>query len=80
MRKLQKWLKENRYSQRMFAGMIHTTPNNFGLLVNGKSTPGLRLAWEIEKNTDGAITLYDWLPHRSITTKNDQKKNASTQK
>ena len=66
MNKLEKYLTHKGISQRFFAKKIGTTPNNLNLLVKGKSTPTLRLAYEIEKNTGGLVTLYDWLPPESF--------------
>jgi len=60
--KLEKYLKHRCISQRSFAKKIGTTANNLNLLIRGKSFPGLRIAWEIEKHTGGLVTLYDWLP------------------
>lgn len=65
MNKLQKYLKNKGISQIDFAKKIGTAPNNLNLIVNGKSIPGLTLAYEIEKMTGGVITLYDWLPDES---------------
>ncbi len=53
-------------TQRDFADMIGTTPTNLGRLVNGKSSPSLRLAYEIERNTKGLVTVYDWLTDNMI--------------
>lgn len=61
MTKLDKYLKHRCISQRGFAQKVGTTPNNLNLLVRGKSTPSIRLANKIEKNTGGLVTLYDWL-------------------
>lgn len=61
MNKLEKYLKHNCISQRGFAKKIGTTPNNLNLLVQGKSKPRISLAWEIEKLTQGYVTLYDWI-------------------
>lgn len=61
MNKLEKYLKHRCISQRGFAKKIGTTPNNLNLLIKGKSTPGLRLAYEIEKKTGGLVTMYDWI-------------------
>lgn len=66
MNKLEKYLTHKGISQRFFARKIGTTPNNLNLLVKGKSTPGLKLAYEIEKNTGGLVTIYDWLPPESL--------------
>ena len=61
LNKLEKYLKHNSISQRGFAEKIGTTPNNLNLLVKGKSKPSLRLAYAIEQQTGGLVTLYDWL-------------------
>lgn len=66
MNKLEKYLKHQCISQRGFAKKIGTTPNNLSLLVKGKSTPSLRLAYEIEKHTGGLVTFYDWLPPDTV--------------
>ena len=67
MQKLQRFLKAFSFSQREFAQMIGTTPNNLNMLVNGKSTPSLRLAYEIEKKTGGIVNLYDWVePEKEV--------------
>ena len=62
MNKLEKYLKHRGVTQRHFAKKIGTTPNNLSSLINGKSIPGIRLAYKIEKATGGLVTLYDWVP------------------
>lgn len=59
--KLRNYLKNRGISQRWFAKAIGTTPNNLSLIISGKSTPSLRLAHEIEKQTGGMVTMYDWV-------------------
>lgn len=61
MNKLAKYLDHYCISQRGFAKKLGTTPNNLSLIVLGKSKPRLALAWEIEKLTEGYVTLYDWI-------------------
>lgn len=60
--KLEKYLKHRCISQRGFAKKIGTTPNNLNRLIKGKSSPSMRLAYEIERQTGGLVTLYDWIP------------------
>jgi transcriptional regulator with XRE-family HTH domain len=74
LNKLEKYLTYKGISQRFFAKKIGTTPNNLNLLVKGKSTPSLRLAYEIEKCTQGLVTVYDWLPPEAfdISSKEDE--------
>jgi len=80
MNKLERYLTHRGISQRFFAKQINTTPNNLNLLVKGKSSPGIPLAYEIEKATGGMVTVYDWLPPESFEVKpNDnlnEKKNS----
>lgn len=61
MNKLKTYLKISKNSQREFAEMIGTTPNNLNSLINGKSLPSLKLAYEIEKMTGGLVKMHDWL-------------------
>jgi plasmid maintenance system antidote protein VapI len=53
-------------TQRDFAEMIGTTPTNLGRLVNGKSSPSLPMAYEIEKNTGGLVSVYHWIPDEQL--------------
>lgn len=76
MTKLEKYLKSRGISQRFFAKKIGTTPTNLSSLINGKSTPSLGLAYEIEKHTDGHVTVYDWIPNASNETDTDSRDNA----
>lgn len=61
MNKLEKYLIHNCIKQRGFAKKLETTPGNLNLLVKGKSTPGINLAYRIEKLTGGLVTIYDWI-------------------
>ncbi len=65
MTKLEKYLKHHCISQRGFASKIGTTPNNLNMIVKGKSTPSLRLAYSIEKQTGGLVSMYDWIENKS---------------
>lgn len=67
--KLKKYLKQRGISQRWFANAIGTTPAHLGLLLKGHHLPGLRLAHEIEKQTGGMVTMYDWLKEEEQTLK-----------
>ena len=60
--KLSKFLKLKERSQHWFAIQVGTTPTHLGRLINGHSLPGLILAYEIEKKTEGLVTIYDWIP------------------
>jgi len=59
--KLKKYLQHNGITSKWLAEKIGTTPTNMSSIANGKSTPTIRLAHEIEKHTRGNVTLYDWV-------------------
>ena len=61
MNKLKKYLTHSSISQKGFAKKVNTTPNNLSLLVRGKSIPGIKLAYEIEVQTGGLVTMHDWV-------------------
>jgi transcriptional regulator with XRE-family HTH domain len=67
MNKLEKYLTHNCITQRGFARKLQTTPGNLNLLVKGKSTPGLRLAYKIEQLTGGLVTMYDWIEEEKLS-------------
>lgn len=71
--KLEKYLKHRGISQRRFSELIKTTPNHLGLLVKSRVTPSLKMAYRIEKETGGLVTLYDWLPQETEEPEKDQK-------
>ena len=62
MTKLGMYLKHQGKTQVFFATKIGTTPTHLGRLLTGKCCPTIRLAYEIEKETGGLVTLYDWIP------------------
>lgn len=72
MTKLAKYLKLSNTTRKGFAQKVGTTPNNLGLLADGKSTPTLKLAYKIERATGGLVTLYDWLTLAEIEAIKDQ--------
>jgi DNA-binding XRE family transcriptional regulator len=72
MNKLEKYLKYHCISQRGFAKKLGTTPANLGVLVKGKTTPSLKLAYRIEKMTGGLVKVYDWVPDELINAKYEE--------
>jgi len=73
MNKLEKYLKHRGISQRYFAKKIDVTPNTLGNLIKGKNMPNLRLAYVIEKETGGLVTMQDWVQeeHKKSDTETD---------
>lgn len=63
MTKLEEYLKHNCITQSGFARKLGITKNYMSLLVKGKSVPSIELAYAIEKNTRGRVTVYDWIPY-----------------
>ena len=59
--KLRNYLTNRGISQRWFAKAIGITPNHLSRIISGKSIPTIKLANEIEKQTGGLITMYDWV-------------------
>lgn len=68
MNKLQKYLKHHHITQRGFAKRISITPANLNALLHGRANPSLRLAYIIEQETGGLVTVYDWVKDDYPTT------------
>lgn len=64
--KLKEYLIKIERSQRWFAKVVGTTPNNLSLIMRGESTPSLKLAYIIEKKTGGRVTVYDWIEDHPV--------------
>lgn len=62
MNKLADYISSKPVNKAAFARAIGTTPLHLQRLIKGEATPGIRLAYEIEKATDGKVTLYAWVP------------------
>jgi transcriptional regulator with XRE-family HTH domain len=59
--KFAEWIKSNDKKQRGVAEKLGiSTSTLHGILRDGQM-PNLRLAYEIEQYTKGAITVYDWI-------------------
>jgi len=69
--KLKEYLETNKISQRQFAKRVKKTPLHIHMIVNEKSTPSPKLAFEIELATGGVVTrdesLYPKLYRENIT-------------
>jgi len=64
MNKLAKYLQQKGIRQNHFAKKVGTTPGNLGRLIQGNGSISLRVAYAIEVETDGRVTLYDWIPSK----------------
>lgn len=59
--KLKRWLRENKISQRKFAFDLGIHWQHLNGIVNGTRKASSKLALEIEKATNGEVTLRDLL-------------------
>lgn len=54
------YLKRNGLSQKEFAATVGCSGAHLNEIIKGKKTPGLELAFEIDKATAGEIPLTSW--------------------
>lgn len=59
--KLAKYFKFHGISQRRFSEILGCTPNTLNLIVRGKSTPTIKIAYRIEQLTNGKVKMLDWV-------------------
>lgn len=63
---LKEWMKENRYTQTLFASMMNPPPplGQLSGWVNGNATPRLARILEIQAITKGRVKPADWLSNK----------------
>lgn len=61
MNKFANWMKSNDKKQRGVAEKLKISTSTLHDILRKGQIPSLKLAYEIEKYTKGAITLYDWI-------------------
>lgn len=61
MNKFANWMESNDKKQRRVAEKLDISTSTLHDILRKGQLPSLRLAYEIEKYTNGAITLYDWI-------------------
>lgn len=62
---LGEWLDRKDISQAAFAQMVGVSQSKVSRLVSEDQSPGLRLAFAIERVTDGAVPAVAWPDRRS---------------
>lgn len=62
--KFAEWLKENDKRQRGVAEKLGISTSSLHDIIRKGQLPSLKVAYEIEKYTKGAITMYDWFDHK----------------
>ena len=61
MKKLLDWLKMKHVKQAGFAQDIGISTSSLHEILRNGRVPNVKILYEIEKFTDGYITLYDWV-------------------
>ena len=64
MNKFAEWMKNNDKKQRGVAEKLGISTSTLHDILRKNQIPSLIVAYEIEKYTRGAITVYDWLDQR----------------
>ncbi len=61
MDKFADWVRSNDKKQRGVAQKLGISTSTLHEILRKGQMPSLKVAYEIEKYTKGAITLYDWI-------------------
>jgi transcriptional regulator with XRE-family HTH domain len=72
MNRFAEWMQSNDKKQRGVAEKLGISKSTLHDILRKGQMPSLKLAYEIEKYTKGAITIYDW-----IDTTHEQKKQVA---
>lgn len=75
MKKFAEWMKHNDRKQLGVAKKIGVSQAHMHDIVRKGHIPSLKIAYEIEKYTLGAITLYDWVDQSAA----DNEENTKTE-
>lgn len=65
MNKFAEWMKNNDKKQRGVAEKIRISTSSLHDILKKNQMPSLIVAYEIEKYTHGAVTVYDWIDQQS---------------
>jgi transcriptional regulator with XRE-family HTH domain len=79
MNKFALWMESNDKKQRGVAEKLDISTSTLHEILKKGQIPSIKLAYEIEKYTKGAITLYDWVDqpnqqHKEIKKTETKKK------
>lgn len=85
MNKFADWMKCNDKKQRGVAEKLGISTSTLHDILRKGQLPSLKTAYEIEKYTDGEVTLYDWFDHCTekeipTPTNNESKKKKKSTK
>lgn len=59
--KFAEWMKNNDKKQRGVAEKLGISTSTLHDILRKEQMPSLKVAYEIEQYTKGAVTIYDWL-------------------
>lgn len=76
MNKFADWMKSNDKKQRGVAEKLGISTSTLHDILRKGQFPSLKLAFEIEKYTKGAITVYDWIDQAAYKNKEPSKSKA----
>ena len=65
MNKFADWMKSNDKKQRGVAEKLGISTSTLHDILRKGQLPSLKLAYEIEQYTKGAVTLYDWIDEQN---------------
>lgn len=78
MNKFLEWVKKNDKKQRGIAEKIGVSTSTLHDILRNDLIPSLKVAYQIEIYTNGAITLYDWVDQREEKTHKLSKSKTQT--
>ncbi|WYK04454.1 helix-turn-helix transcriptional regulator [Cereibacter sphaeroides f. sp. denitrificans] len=77
MAKLSQFLTDHSITQRDFAARIGTSASYLSEIVSGRKTPGLELAFTIERVTGGNVPASSWLPGAASAAEPEQEQKGA---
>jgi transcriptional regulator with XRE-family HTH domain len=80
MNKFAKWMKANDKKQRGVAEKLGISTTTLHDILRKGQMPNMKVAYEIEKYTNGAVTLYDWIDEIAEKEEKQAKKSKKNEK
>lgn len=66
MNKFADWVKKKGIKQKHIASKINISAASLHEILTADHMPNMRVAYEIEKFTNGDVTLYDWIDQNIV--------------
>ena len=80
MNRFAEWMQSNDKKQRGVAEKLGISKSTLHDILRKGQMPSLKLAYEIEQYTKGAVTVYDWVDEQLGQEKKKVKKSIAKQK